>query len=91
VLSARSAGAAADLEGHDNLLADPYVRHVGADLHHLGNALVTEMEREREGRPTEQDGPVAIAGCHGQRTDDGTGWIRAARRGKAPPTQTPAG
>ena len=78
---ARGAGPAADLERHDDAVARPHRGHLDAERDDLGHALVAELQRQRERRPSQRERPVHVAGGHGERAHHGGPRRRRGRLG----------
>jgi hypothetical protein len=70
-LPAGSAFAAADLKGDDDPVTGDNPRNALTHREHLGDALVTQMERERKWGTSQCERSVEITGRHGDRRYDG--------------------
>jgi hypothetical protein len=89
--AAGRAAAAVDLEGNHHALARVDGRHVLADGQHLGDALVAELERQRERAGAKGDEGVHVAGGDRDRTDHRTAGCGRRWGGHAVPRKSPTG
>jgi hypothetical protein len=62
---------AAELKRDEDALSDLHAAHGGAELHHLGNAFMTEREGLRRWDHSEREKSVDIAPAHGDWAHDG--------------------
>jgi hypothetical protein len=77
------------LERHQHTISWLHAMHTVADLQHLGDALVAELEGRRKGRRAGNDERIQVAGGHGQVADDRFPVSGQLRLVHIPPLQLP--